>query len=361
MATVTGSASRAVSDILTAQLPQMAAWQYAMVTAVLALVFAQAVWYFLTRVVGRAVRRTDTSLDATVLENVNSPLRVTLILFGLYIATIPLDIPSRVDFYLRGGMSTVLIVLWARAVKRVGARLIKVSSESKRFDHDFGPVFRNLWTFLVVLTAVFAVLSAWQINITPLLASAGIAGVAVGFAAKDTVANFFGGIALYFDNTYKIGDYVVLGSGEEGTVVDIGIRSTTMRTRDDVLVTVPNSVLNNSRITNQSVPQPKKRISIPVSVAYGTDVDRLEEALLDCAHDCDHVVDDPAPHTFFKGFGDSALQYELRVWVAEPTRDIRAQHKLNRAIYRRLGEEDLEIQFPQRDVHMRDGDGHGAA
>lgn len=335
------------------QLPQMGRWETAFIVAAGALLLGKAVELFIIHVVmQRIVARTDTDVDDTILDHIHGPLNITIILGGLYVASLPLSLPARLDFYLAASALTVVTLLWAHASLKVGRTLIQVSQRSKRFDHDFGPVFQNLWTIAVIVGTLFTILSVWDVNITPLLASAGIAGVAIGFAAKDTVANFFGGIALYFDDTYKIGDYVVLDSGDEGTVVDIGVRSTTLRTRDDVLVTVPNSVLNNSRIANQSVPQEKKRITIPVGVAYGTDIDRLEEILIDIAEEADAVVERPEPNTLFRGFGDSALNYELRCWVEEPRKDIEAINTLNRQIYKRLDEDGIEIPFPQRDVHV---------
>ncbi|MFB6125103.1 MAG: mechanosensitive ion channel family protein [Halanaeroarchaeum sp.] len=205
----------------------------------------------------------------------------------------------------------------------------------------------------MLLVAIVAVLSAWKIEITPLLASAGIAGIAVGFAAKDTVANFFGSIALYVDDTSKVGDYVVLDTGVAGTVLDISIRSTRLLTRDNVVVTVPNAVLNSAQIINHSAPVTKTRVKIPVGVAYGSDLETVEARLLEAAAENDDVARSPEPRVRLRGFGDFSLDYELLVWVRHPLNDGKTTHALYRAIDAKFRDADVEIPFPRRDLAMR--------
>jgi small-conductance mechanosensitive channel len=205
---------------------------------------------------------------------------------------------------------------------------------------------------------LFIILSIWQVDITPLLASAGILGLAVAFAAKETLANFFGGISIFFDKPYKIGDYVNLESGERGEVVLIGIRSTRIKTRDDILITIPNSLMANMTIINESAPKQKLRIRIPFGVAYGTDVDQVEEVVMGIAESNRMVVKDPDPRVRFRRFGDSALEFELLCWGNQPAERGLLIHQLNRAIYKRFAEEGIQIPFPQRDLHIyRNEDG----
>jgi len=151
----------------------------------------------------------------------------------------------------------------------------------------------------------------WDVDVTPLLASAGIAGIIVGLAAKDTLANFFGSLSLYLDGTYKLGDYLIVETGERGHVEDISVRSTVVRTRDDILVTVPNATLSNAAIVNESTPKQNRRIRVPLAVAYGTDIDRLESVLLEIAGDEGLVLERPKPRVRFREFGASALNFEL--------------------------------------------------
>jgi len=246
---------------------------------------------------------------------------------------------------------TVIVLVWARGLNRMVNRFVAEVEDSGHYE--FAPVFSNVFTLVTLVGAAFVVLSIWRIEVTPLLGAAGIAGIAVGFAAKDAVANFFGGMALYFDDTYKIGDYIVLDSGKAGTVVDVGVRSTTVMTRDEVLVTVPNSVLNNATVVNYSVPQRRKRIRVPIGVAYGTDVDEFEDLVLSVAAEEDRVLDEPRPRMRFRRLGDSALEYELLCWVRSPGQEKKTIHRLNRSIYVALNEAGIEIPYPQRTISVR--------
>jgi small-conductance mechanosensitive channel len=345
-------------------LPQVEAWLASLPTwqawaalAAASLVGAWLVTVFTERVLRRAVRRTENRLDEVVLAELRLPVAASVALAGGYLAGDWLHDGS-FGFYLTASVLSAAVAVWGLALARLGDRVIELVDEESEVA-DFAPIFENLWTFAVLVGGLFAVLSVWQVDVTPLLASAGIAGIAVGFAAKDTVANFFGSIALYVDGTYTVGDYVKLDSGDAGTVVDISIRSTRLVTRDHVVVTVPNSVLNSARIVNRSGPRPHTRVRVPVGVAYGSDIDAVESALLDVAEDEDLVVDNPHPRVRFRGFGDSALEYELLAYVSNPMADARAKHRLNRGIYRRFREDGVEIPFPQRIVTVEDGSRDG--
>lgn len=309
--------------------------------------------YVLLRFFKSVVRMTSTDIDDIVVDSAYQPLFVSMWSGGIYLSFTLLKLGSGWMFYIRALLLTLITVFWTPALITMGKRFFARIKRSS-YSHRLIPIFENFWTFIVLLLAIFALLKSWSIDITPLLASAGIAGIAIGFAAKDTISNFFGGISLYFDETYDIGDYIVVDSGEEGEVVDVGVRSTTLKTRDDVIVTVPNSVLNSAKIENQSDPQQEKRISVPIGVAYGTDLDKLEEILLDIAEEEDTVLERPEPRVRFREFGDSSLNYDLLCWVEKPLKDAKAIHNLNRAIYKRLRENDIEIPFPQRVVYMNE-------
>ena len=304
------------------------------------------------------VRRSRTELDDVVLGSLRWPVVLTIALAGIWafsqtpVAAETLLDQAVLDALLARPALSVIVVAWAWALHRVVERGLDVLQSSER-HFDAAPVFSNVWTLAMAVAAIGLLLTVWGVEITPLLGAAGIAGIAIGFAAKDTVANFFGGIALYFDDTYKLGDFVVLESGDSGTVVKIGIRSTTLLTRDEVLVTVPNSMLNAGKVVNESAPQRRKRIKVPLGVAYGTDLDAFEAAVLGVARELDGVLEKPEPRMRFRRFGDSALEYELLCWVPGPTREGRARHELLRGIDAALRAADIEVPYPKRDVSLQ--------
>jgi len=329
---------------------------------VVVLVVAGGTTLLLERVVLRAARRlvgrTESKLDDIVFSELRIPVIVTIGLAAVFLLTRSNAVEGvvlerqQLDLFFGRPSLSVIVVAWAWALNQIVNRAVEEMKDAGP-RYAFAPVFSNIWTLVVVVVSGFVLLSIWEIEITPLLGAAGVAGIAIGFAAKDTVANFFGGMALYFDDTYKIGDYVILDSGEAGTVVKVGIRSTTLRTRSEKLVTVPNSVLNAAKVTNASAPGKRTRIKVPIGVGYGTDIDAFEELAVETALDESLVLDSPKPRMRFREFGDSALKYELLCWVRTPTRENKARHKLNRALYKALDEHDIEIPFPQRDVTMR--------
>jgi small-conductance mechanosensitive channel len=187
------------------------------------------------------------------------------------------------------------------------------------------------------------------------LASAGIATAAVALAAKDTLSNFFGGVSIFMDRPYRLGDYIILGSGERGEVVDIGVRSTRILTRDDVLVTIPNSVMANAKIINETQPAPMYRVRTKVGVSYDSDLDLVEQTLLKSLEGIHQVLDQPTPRVRFRAFGDSALDFELLSWVADPRERGLVQHQINKNIFNNFRQAGIEIPFPQRVVHLPAG------
>jgi small-conductance mechanosensitive channel len=190
---------------------------------------------------------------------------------------------------------------------------------------------------------------------TAWLASAGIAGIAIGFAAKDTLANLFSGVFILADGPYKIGDYVVLESGERGKITQIGIRSTRLLTRDDVEVTIPNAIMGNTRVVNESGgPHEKYRIRVQVAVAYGSDIDQVREVLMGIAASSEAICRDPEPRVRFRTFGASGLDFELLCWVENPELRGRVLDALNSAVYKRFMAEGIEIPYSKHDIYIKE-------
>ena len=217
------------------------------------------------------------------------------------------------------------------------------------------PLFENLARILFVGIAVYFFFLFWGIEVTAWLASAGVIGIAVGFAAKDTLANLFSGIFILADAPYNVGDTINLDSGDRGVVTHIGLRSTRLLTTDDVQVTLPNAIIANAKIVNESGgPYKRHRIRVAVGVAYGTDVEKETDMLTEIGVASPRTCDDPEPRTRFRKFGDSSLDFELLCWIDDPlTRGV-AIHELNIAIYKKFASEGIQIPFPQRDLWVKE-------
>lgn len=340
-------------------------WQALVLIVVVSLGVARVVQVGGDALIRRVTRRIDGEVDDIVLEGLHPAGYVTVVLVGAYLARGPIGLTGALDVGVTATILSTVTLVWMVTLLRVGRKASRALVESAdSVDQSVVPIFQNVWTFLVLGVGGFLLLTFWNINVTPLLASAGVLGIVVGLAARDTIANFFGSIALYFDGTYKVGDYIVLETGERGRVEDISIRSTVVRTRDDVLVTIPNSRLNSATIVNESVPGRERRIRVPVGVAYGSDLDHVEETLLSVADGESLVLEQPKPRVRVRGFGDSAVDVELLCWIRDPVLRGRASHLLNKGVYAAFAEADVGIPFPQRDLHIVESgfvDGNGAA
>jgi MscS family membrane protein len=256
------------------------------------------------------------------------------------------------DFAVAGAAETGLAIMWAVAL----GRILHLICERLRLSHPHGAeVFRlteNIGTVLFCLMGALTVLSVWRIDLTPFLASAGFAGIVAALAAKDTLANFFGGINVFLDRPFKTGDYIILSSGERGEVVHIGLRSTKIITRDDILVSISNAVMANSKIVNESAPDPKFRVRTRISVSYSSDADQVEKLLLEAGCENSLVADEPAPQVRFRAFGDSGLKFYLLFWVHESKDRDKALHEVNRAILAEFNRAGIVFAVPQRDIYL---------
>jgi len=218
------------------------------------------------------------------------------------------------------------------------------------------PLFDLMATVMIVGIAAYALFVAWRIDPTAWLASAGVVGIAVGFAARDTLANLFAGFFIIADAPYKVGDYVVLDSGDRGEVTRVGIRSTRLQTRDDVEIIVPNSEMANTKVVNESGGRwVKYRIRLKMGVAYSSDVDQVVDLLEELAREHDSVCRHPQPRVRMRGYGDSSLDFELLCWVNHPSERGLVTHELYMAAFKAFGREGIEIPFPQRDLWLRNG------
>ena len=222
----------------------------------------------------------------------------------------------------------------------------------KTIDPNLTRLMGKLITWILLLVVLWNVSAYIGISFTAVFASAGIAGIAFALAARESLANFFGGISILMDRPFKTGDYILLESGERGVVVNVGMRSTRILTRDDILIAIPNSIITSTKIINESAPQPRFRVRIKIGVSYESDIGLVEKTLLAIAQSNPLVSPTPDPRVRFRSFGDSALDFELLCWAHRPQDKGRLIHGLNREIYTTFKAEGIEIPFPQRDVHL---------
>jgi MscS family membrane protein len=210
--------------------------------------------------------------------------------------------------------------------------------------------------YVIWFAALMAILKVFNIDVTPLLAGAGIAGIAIALAAQDIISNFFGGAIITVDKPFKVGDRIRIDT-YYGDVISVGTRSTRIKTLDNEIITIPNNKMTTSSIINYSEPDPRLRMTIPISVAYGTDPLKVKEILLEIAQEAiknnDYLIEDPAPSAFFVEFADSSLNFIVRVWTRHVVSAEKVKDAINCRITERFAKEGIEIPFPQMDVHTK--------
>lgn len=305
------------------------------------------------------VGNTNSEMGSLIVKFLHRPLFFTILLIGLASATLLLKVSDNFQAIIFSVLSTIAIFVWTQFSLRISKLgLMSFAKNPDKVDvlnSKTLPLFENIAFIFILCIAVYYIFINWNIDMTAWLASAGIIGIAVGFAAKDTLANLFSGVFIMADAPYKIGDYVVLDGGERGEITKIGIRSTRLLTRDDIEVTVPNSVMGNTKIINESGgPHEKHRIRVQVGIAYGSDIDLVREILMQVGESDEFTCGDPEPRVRFRRFGPSSLDFELLCWIDQPALRGRILDRLNSAVYKAFIKEGIEIPYSKQDIYIKE-------
>ena len=314
--------------------------------------------WMLRSVLEQAAKRTASELDDLVIQYFTEPVVQTMVILALVAAVKAFGFGDSVDWFLVRMLFSLLLFFWGRAWFKAThlaiGTLSRQGAKYELFQPRTRPLFEMGIKVFLLGILIWLFMSLWNIDGTAWLASAGVIGIAVGFAAKDTLANLISGVSIIADAPYKLGDYIVLDTGERGVVTELGIRSTRLLTRDDVEISIPNAVMGNAKITNESGgPAIEHRIRVPIGVAYGTPPARVVEVLEQVAHDNELILDHPAPRVRMRAFGESSKDFELLGWIRFPEQRGLARHNLLMEIDQRFLEEGIQIPFPQRDIHIK--------
>ena len=311
-------------------------------------------------------KRTPTELDDRIMGVLESHLRWIIIITGFYFGINNLEqlFPSQeqepeVIFYANH-------VLYIATVFVISLFVIKVLTESlawylghlarreeTKLIADFIPLFDRILRIIVLAIAVIIVLNKLGQDVSGLVVSLGVGSFAVAFAAQDTIANMIAGFVIMIDRPFRVGDRILLDSGEKGDVFEIGLRSTKILDFDNTLIIVPNAQIVSSKLTNLSYPDSAIRVVINIGVAYGTDLDKVKSLLVQVCKDHKEVQDDPPPEAYFLEFGDSSLNVSVRCRVPHFADQWRITEELRLEINRRFEREGIEVPFPQRVIHQK--------
>ena len=310
-------------------------------------------------VLKRLMSKTRNNIDDKLIEILHGPLYITILVLGFNFA-IKNQFPNSI-YYLDSITGSVIVFYWAIGIFKSFALIIKQIGKSSKnniiIKKKTLPLFDNLGKILIFIFSIYFLMLSWGIDVTAWLASAGIMSVVLGFAAKDTLGNLFAGVFIMADSPYKEGDYIILDTGERGYVTKIGIRSTRIQTRDDIEITIPNSVIATSKIVNESGgPYEKERIRINIDVAYGTVLEDSKQAMNTIAINSENVCENPKPRVRFRTFGESGLRLQLLAWIERPELKGQVVDELSIKIYNKFIEQKISIPFPQRTLHIKKTD-----
>lgn len=249
-------------------------------------------------------------------------------------------------------ISVLLILIITKAIIRLIKKLFRRQEEKKGLEIGKSHAIYQIFRYIIWISSILLILETVGIKITFLLASSAALLVGLGLGLQQLFQDFVSGITLLIEGTVKVGDIVETANGEVGKVDEISIRTSKLRTRDNIILIVPNSALIVSTVINWSHIEQTTRFAVKVGVAYGSDVDKVTEILLKCANEHKEIVKQPVPHVLFKDFGNSSLDFELLFYTNETFRVERIKSDLRFTIDKMFRNNNITIPFPQRDVHL---------
>ena len=301
---------------------------------------------------------TKTDLDDKIIDAVTNPLWfiVLFVVFDYFFETyIGWWAYARYVHALNYSFIILLVAIIVRRLTRIAIFDVfaksKIRNVDERNKNTALIVMNNIATAIIFTIAAIYILSLWGVNVGPLLASAGIAGLVIGMALKDPLENLFYGIILALDPKFRVGDAVDI-DGTSGVVEEISLRNTKIRTWDGNLVLLPNAKVANAKITNYEFPDERVRTSIVIGVSYDADPEEVKQTLLEVAKKNEKVLDDPEPTVLFTEFGDSALMFKLLYWTKRADK-WSVLDEMNTAILKTFREKGIEIPYPITTVYLR--------
>jgi small conductance mechanosensitive channel len=211
---------------------------------------------------------------------------------------------------------------------------------------------------IIYATGIILVLDVLGLNIMPFVAGAGVAGIAIGFAAKDTLSNLIAGILLIIDRPFEVGDRIEIwtapkNSATWGDVIDIGLRATKIRTTDNIVIIIPNNEIMTRDIINYTTITKEIRVRIPIGIAYDADIKKAKELITKIALELDWVMREPAPKVVVSSFGASSVDLQARIWISRPRRRMDTISHVTDRVKEVFQEEGIEIPYPKRDIYIK--------
>ncbi|MEU2436768.1 mechanosensitive ion channel family protein [Streptomyces rubradiris] len=313
----------------------------------------------LLRWLAKHAKRTRWSGDDVIVDALRSVVPWAAIAGGAAAATAVLPLTGAVQHRVNEVLQVWVISVVTFSAARVVAGLVRSVTQSRSGVAGSATIFVNITRVLVLAIGFLVVLQTLGISIAPLLTALGVGGLAVALALQDTLANLFAGIHILASKTVQPGDYIRLSSGEEGYVVDINWRQTTVRELSNNLVVIPNGQLAKANMTNYTRPEQELTVLVQVGVSYDSDLEHVErvtaEVVTEVMRDVTGAVPEHEPAIRFHTFGDSRIGFTVILGVGEFSDQYRIKHEFIKRLHRRYRAEGIRVPAPTRTVTLHQG------
>jgi len=333
------------------------------IKAAAAIVCAFITWFILKGVLSifekRIKKHTDIQINSQAFHAVRKVLFYALLLVaGTYLIRL-----FNIGF-LENIFHAVFIILFASPVNEFFIIAIKYLEKNlaDKTDTDIDNiVFDLLKKFagaIIYITAIIIALDMLGVNVMPFIAGAGVAGIAIGFAAKDTLSNLIAGVLLIIDRPFEVGDRIEVwtapsGSATWGDVIDIGLRATKIKTTDNIIIVIPNNEIMKRDIINYTIITSKIRVRVNIGIAYDADMEKAKELIIKVDDTADWIAKNPAPQVVVRNFGASSVDLQLRVWINDARKRMDTISYITDNIKTEFDKGGIEIPYPKRDIFIK--------
>jgi small-conductance mechanosensitive channel len=339
------------------------AYIHIFIKAVVAITCALVVWFILKQILSifekKIKKHTDLKINSQVFTTIKRVVYYAMILVtGSYLIRLfNIGLIENI-FY------AIFIILLARPVNDffiVAIKYLETHIADKTETDIDNIVFDLLKKFagaIIYITAIIIALDMLGVNVMPFIAGAGVAGIAIGFAAKDTLSNLIAGVLLIIDRPFEVGDRIEVwaaptGSATWGDVIDIGLRATKIKTTDNIVIVIPNNEIMKRDIINYTIISSKIRVRINIGVAYDTDIEKAKELIVKVATLAEWIAKDPAPKVVVRNFGESSVDLQLRVWIVDARKRMDTISYVTDNVKTLFDQEGIEIPYPKRDIVIK--------
>jgi MscS family membrane protein len=332
---------------------------YSLFIFVLFFMISKLIIYISEKFILQLTKKTKTKVDDLIIEGINSPVSMIVVILGFRFALIPLNIPENIVGIINNIAQTLIILIVAKIIIKMVDILLEnwgrawAKKTKSSIDDELISLGQTTIKIVFYILAFIYVLGAWGIEIMPLLGGLGIGGIAIAFALQKSLGNIFGGISLILDENIKEGQVVKLDEITSGTIMHVGFRSTKIKNWDNQIVIVPNGVLAETVFTNISQPTSRVRVVVPFGVEYGSDIEQVRELALKEIKSIKSCLVDPKPFVRFLEMANSSLNFKAFFHVETFDEVYSSLDEANVKIYNALNKAGIGIPFPQMDVHLK--------